>query len=94
MSTFNLQDLARDPNALIDRVQTGECLVVIRDGHPVAELRPLSATRSTPRPYALAAGTFAVPDDFDAHSLTKSSGSSKNDETAARYSCIPLVHHG
>jgi hypothetical protein len=32
----------------------------------VAELRPLTAPRLTRRPFGLAAGTFTVPDDFDA----------------------------
>jgi prevent-host-death family protein len=66
MSTISLQDLARDPAALLDRVEAGEHLVVVRGGRPVAELRPVAPARLTPRPFGLAAGAFAVPDDFDA----------------------------
>jgi antitoxin (DNA-binding transcriptional repressor) of toxin-antitoxin stability system len=66
MSTISPQDLARDPAALLDRVEAGENLVVVRGGRPVAELRPVTPTRQTPRPFGLAAGAFAVPDDFDA----------------------------
>ena len=66
MSTISLQDLAHDPAALIDRVVAGERLVVVRGGRPVAELRPVTTARLTPRPFGLAAGAFAVPDDFDA----------------------------
>jgi antitoxin (DNA-binding transcriptional repressor) of toxin-antitoxin stability system len=66
MSTVSLQELQRDPDALLDRVAAGEHLVVIRGGRPVAELRPVPATKSGPRPFGLAAGEFAVPDDFDA----------------------------
>jgi prevent-host-death family protein len=66
MSTITLQDLTHDPGALLDRVQAGESLVVVRGGRPVAELRPVAQERLTPRPFGLAAGAFAVPDDFDA----------------------------
>jgi antitoxin (DNA-binding transcriptional repressor) of toxin-antitoxin stability system len=66
MSTISLQDLARDPGGLLDRVAAGEHLVVVRGGRAVAELRPVAPARLSPRPYGLAAGTFAVPDDFDA----------------------------
>lgn len=66
MSTVSLKELQRDPNALLDRVEAGEHLVVVRNGRPVAELRPLPATRTGPRPFGLAAGAFTVPDDFDA----------------------------
>lgn len=66
MNTVNLEDLQRDLNALLDRVEAGEHLVIVRDGHPVAELRPLPATQTGPRPFGLCAGAFTVPDDFDA----------------------------
>lgn len=66
MSTISWQDLAENPTALLDRVEAGEHLVVVRAGRPVAELRPVTPTRSTPRPFGLAAGAFTVPDDFDA----------------------------
>jgi antitoxin (DNA-binding transcriptional repressor) of toxin-antitoxin stability system len=66
MNVVSLQELARNPS-LLDRVEAGEHIVVSRDNRPVAELRPL-ATASAPalRPYGLAAGTFVVPDEFDA----------------------------
>jgi antitoxin (DNA-binding transcriptional repressor) of toxin-antitoxin stability system len=66
MSTISLQDLAHNPAALLDRVEAGERLIVLRGGRPVAELRPVTPVRQTPRPFGLAAGAFAVPDDFDA----------------------------
>lgn len=67
MSTISPQDLAQDPGALLDRVEAGEHLVVVRGGRPVAELRPVTlAARQMPRPFGLAAGAFVVPDDFDA----------------------------
>lgn len=66
MSTITLQDLAHDPAALLDRVEAGERVLVTRGGRPVAEVRPVTPARLTPRPFGLAAGAFAVPDDFDA----------------------------
>jgi prevent-host-death family protein len=66
MSTISLHELRQNPDALLDRVQAGEHLVVVRDGLPVAELRPLPAAHLRPRPFGLCAGAFTVPDDFDA----------------------------
>lgn len=66
MSTITDQDLAHDPAALLDRVEAGERLLVTRGGRLVAELRPVAPVRATARPFGLAAGAFAVPDDFDA----------------------------
>jgi antitoxin (DNA-binding transcriptional repressor) of toxin-antitoxin stability system len=65
MSAVTLQELQQDPDALLDRVEAGEHLVVARGGRPVAELRPIPAIQSGPRPFGLCAGEFTVPDDFD-----------------------------
>ncbi len=66
MDSIGQQDLQRDPDALLDRVEAGERLIVSRGGRPVAELRPLAPLPQGPRPIGLAAGEFVVPDDFDA----------------------------
>jgi prevent-host-death family protein len=66
MSTISLPELRQNPDALLDRVEAGEHLVVVRDGRPVAELRPIPAAHRGPRPFGLCAGAFTVPDDFDA----------------------------
>src|SRR5207249_2307823 len=66
MTTVSLHDLQQNPAALLDRVEAGERLLVSRGGRPVAELRPLAPPAHGPRPFGLAAGAFAVPDDFDA----------------------------
>lgn len=66
MGTVSLKDLQRDPDALLDRVESGEHLVVVRGGRAVAELRPVATTQPGPRPFGLCAGAFKVPDDFDA----------------------------
>jgi prevent-host-death family protein len=66
MSTVSLQELQRDLDALLDRVEAGEHLIVVRDGRPVAELRPISPIHTNLRSFGLDAGAFTVPDDFDA----------------------------
>lgn len=65
MSNISLQDLVHDPAALLDRVEAGEHMIVMRGGRPVAELRPFAPPHVAFRPFGLAAGTFTVPDDFD-----------------------------
>jgi hypothetical protein len=40
-------------------------MVVIRDNHPVAEVRPVLPRPAEPRPYGLCAGQFIVPEEFD-----------------------------
>ena len=66
MNSVKPQDLRRDLDALLERVEAGERFVVIRDGQPVAELRPIPAATTSPRPFGLCMGAFTVPDDFDA----------------------------
>lgn len=66
MSTISVQELQLDPTALVDRLEAGEHLVLMRDGRPVAELRPFHSTERSPRPIGLCAGEFLVPEDFDA----------------------------
>ena len=65
MSNVSPQELAHDAAALLDRVEAGEHIIVIRGGRPVAELRPVVPPRVASRPFGLAAGMFTVPDDFD-----------------------------
>jgi antitoxin (DNA-binding transcriptional repressor) of toxin-antitoxin stability system len=66
MNTVSIQDLQRDPLAVLSRVTGGESLLVVHEDRPLAELRPPKPARAEPRPYGLAAGAFTVPDDFDA----------------------------
>lgn len=65
MVIIHATDLAREINKALDRVEAGECLVVVRDGKAIAEIRPVTPPPSTPRPFGLAAGAFTVPEDFD-----------------------------
>jgi len=42
MLEVTVRELRNDGGRVLDRVERGESLTVTRDGHPVAELRPLS----------------------------------------------------
>lgn len=41
MSEATIRELRNNGGAVIDRVLSGETIVITRDGEPVAELRPL-----------------------------------------------------
>jgi prevent-host-death family protein len=42
MAEVTVRELRNDGARVLDRVARGESLTVTRDGHPVAELRPLA----------------------------------------------------
>lgn len=65
MSAITVQDIERDPEAFVRRLEAGESLVVMRDESPVAEVRPLPARAAHLRPFGLCEGQFSVPSDFD-----------------------------
>lgn len=50
----------------LHQVESGETLILTRDGQPIAEVKPIIKANNSPRPFGLRAGEFAVPDDFDA----------------------------
>jgi antitoxin (DNA-binding transcriptional repressor) of toxin-antitoxin stability system len=65
MSTISVQDIQRDLLAFLRRVEAGESFLVVSGAHPVAEVRPVAAPATEPRPFGLDAGRFTVPPDFD-----------------------------
>jgi antitoxin (DNA-binding transcriptional repressor) of toxin-antitoxin stability system len=65
MSPISVQDIQRDLLAFLRRVEAGESFLVVRDEHPLAEVRPVSVPATQPRPFGLCAGRFTVPSDFD-----------------------------
>ena len=67
MTRVTVDELARDPLALLGRAEAGETIVVTRTDKPIAEIRPIDEPESTsPPPFGLAKGDFVVPDDFNA----------------------------
>jgi antitoxin (DNA-binding transcriptional repressor) of toxin-antitoxin stability system len=65
MSTISVEDLQRDVLAFLRRVEAGESFLVVSGEQPLAEVRPVPAPATQPRPFGLCAGRFTVPPDFD-----------------------------
>ena len=67
MSTITVDEIERDPQAFLNRMESGEMLLVVKGTRTVAEIKPVPV-RGTPsrRPYGLCAGQFVTPADFDA----------------------------
>lgn len=69
MITVTINDIERDLAGYLLRVQSGETLIVVEAGQPIAEIKPPSSqVRSEPhqlRPFGLCRGEFIVPDGFD-----------------------------
>ena len=66
MATINVVEIQQDPIGWLNRVQSGETLVVLKQDQPIAEVRPIAGQEGCRRPAGLCAGEFKVPDDFDA----------------------------
>lgn len=62
---MSIQDIQRDPQGFVGRVEAGETILVVRGDSPLAEVRTVGLTAVQPRPFGLCAGTFSVPDDFN-----------------------------
>lgn len=70
MIQISVDEMKRDLPAFLRRVETGETLVLIKSGKPVAEIRPIVSTSINSlamplRPFGLCAGEFTLPDDFN-----------------------------
>ncbi|MCI0560095.1 MAG: hypothetical protein MN733_16520 [Nitrososphaera sp.] len=59
-------DIEQDLLAYIQRVEAGETFIIVLAGKPVAEIKPIVSSSKILRPFALCAGEFTVPEDFDA----------------------------
>jgi prevent-host-death family protein len=59
METVTVRELRNNGGDVLDRVERGESVIVTRDGHPVAELRPLP--RRSPRAAELIARRRQLP---------------------------------
>ena len=64
MIRINIHEAKTHLSRYLDRVATGETIVVCKRNRPVAEIRPIRARRTTPRPIGLAHGQFAIPPSF------------------------------
>ena len=65
MLRVSIEEIKDNLAAYLHRVEAGETLIIVRADKAVAELRPLSQTPVSSRPFGLCAGEFTVPDDFN-----------------------------
>ena len=65
MTTITTGEIQQDLLGFLRRVKAGEMLLIIDADKPVAEVRPLAPGLPGLRPFALCAGEFEVPEDFD-----------------------------
>ena len=65
MITITIREIQRDLLGYLRRVKEGETVVIVDADEPMAEIKPVKAARLELRPYALCAGEFQVPEDFD-----------------------------
>lgn len=66
MTQVSIDEIQQDFSTYLRRVEAGETLVILREGIPIAEVKPVVPRCATLRPNGLCAGEFTVPDDFDA----------------------------
>lgn len=64
MTKATIEQVESDAAEYLHRVIDGETVIIYQGERPVAEIRPVTETKSL-RPVGLAAGEFVVPDDFD-----------------------------
>lgn len=66
MTTITLDEIQRNLMGYLQRVMAGETILIVDADEPVAEIKPVATGEARLRPYALCAGEFRVPEDFDA----------------------------
>src|SRR5262245_41731766 len=64
MKKVNIFEAKARLSEYLDRVQRGERVLICRRNQPVAELRPVKASRHEPRPIGGARGTFTILSSF------------------------------
>ena len=65
MRTIMIDEIRRDLIGYLQRVKAGETFLVIDADQLMAEIKPVTQKVAALRPYALCAGEFRAPDDFD-----------------------------
>lgn len=64
MFSVNIHEAKTHLSRHLERVESGETIVLCRRNVPIAEIRPIRRPRSKPRPIGLAKGTFQIPESF------------------------------
>lgn len=66
VNQISVDEIERNLSKFLKRIESGEMLVIMKAGKPLAEIKPVSKRLCKPRPFGLCKGDFTVPDDFDA----------------------------
>jgi prevent-host-death family protein len=64
MIVVNVFEAKAKLSEYLDAVARGERVLICKRNRPVAELRPVEASRSEPRPIGLDKGRLSVPESF------------------------------
>lgn len=64
MIRVNIHEAKTHLSRYLARLEQGETILLCRRNVPVAEIRPLPARSSEPRPIGLARGQLEVPESF------------------------------
>lgn len=64
MIKLNVHEAKTHLSGYLARLEAGETILLCRRNVPIAEIRPLTASRCDPRPIGLAKGMFTVPASF------------------------------
>jgi len=59
------EEIENDFFAYFHHVEDGATVVVLKDGVPLAEIKPINFKSQTIRPFGLCKGEFILPDDFN-----------------------------
>ena len=64
MIRLNVHEAKTHLSRYLNRLAKGERILLCRRNVPIAEIRPVPAAETKPRPIGLARGTFTVPPTF------------------------------
>ena len=65
MVQVSIDEIKQDLSIYLPRVEAGETFIVIKNGKPLAEFKPITETFKLLRPFGLCTGEFTVPNDFN-----------------------------
>ncbi len=65
MVQVSVDEIKQGLSAYLPCVEAGETVVIMKEGRPLAEFKPVASTFKPLRPFGLCSGEFIVPDDFD-----------------------------
>jgi prevent-host-death family protein len=65
VTVVNMHEAKTHLSQLVERVASGESIIIARSGRPVARLVPLENPPAAQRRLGFLLGQFRIPDDFD-----------------------------